>query len=141
MTTRPHTDDRPAVDAGGDDGLWVQVPCSCPRPERPRRGGSSSAGARQTWSCSSRRPHRMRTATVPLPHLSSGHRAATYLPGTFLRGQPTPHPVAFVRGEGVVGALAAHGAAGADAFGQAYPQPEVLPLFLLGRKNSSWSPS
>jgi hypothetical protein len=28
MTTRPHTDERPAVDAGDDDGLWVQVACS-----------------------------------------------------------------------------------------------------------------
>src|SRR5512146_3549240 len=58
---------------------------------------------------------------VPLPHLSSGHRAATQLPGTFRRGQPAPHAVAFVRGEGVVGTLAAHRAAGADALGQARP--------------------
>src|SRR5512144_482419 len=72
-----------------------------------------------------------RDATVPLPHLSSGHRAATHLPGTFLRGQPAPHAVAFVPREGVVGALAPHGAAGADALGQAHPQPEVLPLLLL----------
>src|SRR5512144_2309887 len=49
MTTRPHTDDRPAVDAGDDDELWMQVACSWtdptgpdvvgrPRPGRDRRG-------------------------------------------------------------------------------------------------------
>src|SRR5512144_3451512 len=134
MTTRPHTDDRPSVDAGDDDELWVQVACRCPDPNGPDVVGRPRPGRDRRGRVRRDAPIARGTRRCPSPTFSSGHRAATYLPGTFLRGQPTPHPVAFVRGEGVVGALAAHGAAGADAFGQAYPQPKVLPLFLLRRK-------
>src|SRR5512142_2096406 len=134
MTTRPHTDDRPAVAAGDDDELWVQVACSCPDPNGPDVVGRPRPGRDQRGRARRDGPHRTRNATVPRPQLSSGHRAATYPPGTFLRCQPTPHAVALVRCEGVVGALAPHRAAGADPLGQAHPQPEVLPLLLLGWK-------
>src|SRR5512144_3357919 len=133
MTTRPHTDDRPAVDAGDDDELWVQVACSCPDPNGPDVVGRPRPGRDRGGRAVETPPLHAERDGAP-PHLSSGHRAATHLPGTFLRGQPAPHAVAFVRGEGVVGALAPHWAAGADALGQAHPQPEVLPLFLLGWK-------
>ena len=78
MTTRPHTHDRPAVDAGDDDELWVQVACSCPDPNGPDVVGRLGRGETDVVVLVETPPsHAERDGAPPLPHLSSGHRAAT----------------------------------------------------------------